>query len=71
MPTIFLLPKKFSEADGRTTTQVRVLQSLLVDSRLMRSAHATGTTIGVKIYVKTKFRRCGILWSSILKWRLD
>ena len=31
-----------------TTTQVRVLQSLLVDSRLMRPAHATGTTIGVK-----------------------
>ena len=54
-----------------TTAQVRVLRRLLVDSRLMQPAHATETTIGVKIRVKTKFCRRGILWSSILKWRLD
>ena len=59
------------EVAAPTTAQVRVLRRLLVDSRLMQPAHATGTTIGVKIHVKTKFRRCGILWSSILKWRLD
>ena len=36
------------EVAAPTTAQVRVLRRLLVDSRLMQPAHATGTTIGVK-----------------------